>query len=77
MSKTEIVAGWRERPCGIVVVRNDLFELEVDKVLRVERALFLHWLVAFEVPVGRGRDGADAEEDEGEIGGLVLRRRCR
>ena len=65
----------RKAPGGIVVVREDLFELEIDKVLGIKRTGLLLW-PAVEVEIGCGRDGADAEEDEGEIGGGLLRRRC-
>jgi hypothetical protein len=60
-----------------VVVRKDLFELEIDKVLGIKRALVLLWLGGVDVQVGSSRDGAHAEEDEGEIGGGLFRGRCR
>jgi hypothetical protein len=53
-----------------VVVRKDLLELEIDKVLRVKRTCLLLWLggrLGGEIQVSSGRNGADAEEDEGKI----------
>ena len=70
----------RKAPGGIVIVREDLFELEIDKVLGIKRTDLLLWLavrVGVEVEIGCGRDGADAKEDEREIGGGLLRGRCR
>jgi hypothetical protein len=49
---------------GVVVVRNNLFELEVDKVVGIERALLLLWWALVEIPVSTSSgENAGGEED--------------
>jgi len=53
---------------GVVVVRNNLFELEVEKVVGIERALFLHWWALIEIPVSASSgENAGGEEDGRQI----------
>jgi len=53
---------------GVVVVRKNLFELEVDKVVGIDGTLLLLWFVLIEIPVNpSGGENAGAEEDDRKI----------
>jgi len=51
-----------------VVVRKNLFELEVDKVVGIDGTLLLLWFALVEVPVSPSSgENAGAEEDDRKI----------
>jgi hypothetical protein len=53
---------------GVVVVRNNLFELEVDKVVGIEGTFLLLWWALVKIPVSTSSgENAGAEEDGGQI----------